>query len=264
MEYMASAIRPEWSFELATKCQRLVGQTLETDREGFATAIKNFGESLPVPASSVERAFLHDRVFAVATRAGHHFHKRFHDMIAIGTCTRSPVDETLHLWRSSEDDPCVVLREWVDRYLRVFSESHEWPAAVRAAALLRRQFGCRLAVDEIAHAVGTARAGVTRAFGSRYGMSLRDFQTRVRVREAIAKLRDPRSTVEAVAADVGYKSAKNFYRALRSLVGLTPSGVRSLNPADCSRLFDGPLRLPDEAPRRVPSRPNECTPPRGH
>src|SRR5690349_5800328 len=127
----ASAIRPEWSFALATTCQLVVGQTLEADRDGFATAIKKFGESLPVPTNSVERAFLHDRVFNVATRAGHHFHKRFHEVIAAAPCLRSPVDETVHLWPSSEDDPSVVLQGWVDRYLRVFDESHEWPVAVK-------------------------------------------------------------------------------------------------------------------------------------
>ena len=50
-------------------------------------------------------------------------------------------------------------------------------------------------------------------------------------------LRRPGSNVGAVACEVGYHSAKNFYRALQGLTGLTPSEIRQLPESEAVRML---------------------------
>jgi transcriptional regulator GlxA family with amidase domain len=53
-------------------------------------------------------------------------------------------------------------------------------------------------------------------------MPIHDYQTRVRLRHAISRLRSPDSKVEVVSRAVGYRAVKN----LRRLCGRTPASNR--------------------------------------
>ena len=62
-------------------------------------------------------------------------------------------------------------------------------------------------------------------------------------RQAVIDLRSADSNVEAVAKLVGYRSPKNFYAALKSETGLTPSEARNLTEAQLRRLLDMELGI---------------------
>jgi methylphosphotriester-DNA--protein-cysteine methyltransferase len=61
------------------------------------------------------------------------------------------------------------------------------------------------------------------AFGSRFGLDISDYITRRRVDEGLQLVRSGVS-VEAAAMNVGYKSKRHFYSAVRKLTGTTRRG----------------------------------------
>ena len=61
-------------------------------------------------------------------------------------------------------------------------------------------------------------------------MSMRDFHTRCRVAEAIRIFAAGENKTAAVARSVGYRSEKNFYRALRDVTGKKPKDLKSRSP----------------------------------
>jgi len=99
----------------------------------------------------------------------------------------------------------------------------------RAAALIRARAAYPLDVEQLARAVGCHQTQLRRAFRERFGISMRDFHTRCRVASAIALFADGESKTTAVARSVGYRSEKNFYRALRNVTGKRPTEVKSMS-----------------------------------
>lgn len=97
---------------------------------------------------------------------------------------------------------------------------------------------------------------VRMAFGQAYGISPRTYRRRTKVLRAIVLLRKESWDNDTVARDVGFRSPKNLYRALRVDTGLTPRGIRRLSEEDlrtlCAKLapiavasgFRGPIGLP--------------------
>jgi AraC-like DNA-binding protein len=240
-----TSVDAEWMFHLATACQELVNRTLTADRADFGEALRMFERELPPEGTSLETLFLRDRVMVTAVLAGHRFHRRFHQVVR-APCRRSPVDETIDEWvGNGEMTVRAMLHAWTGAYLEVFDSSHSWPPAVRAAALLRCQFDEPLDLNRVSLHVASARSALIRLFPATYGITMGQYLTRVRLREAIVRLRSPFATVEGVASEVGYKSAKNFYRALRNLTGLTPDGARQLDAGLSCDLLTTALSLPE-------------------
>jgi transcriptional regulator GlxA family with amidase domain len=114
---------------------------------------------------------------------------------------------------------------------------------MRAAREIRSSFEKPLDTWRIARTVGCARSGLIRSFNVAYGMSMGDYQARCRIRPAFGMVREPDSNVSA-AFQAGYKSTKNFYRALREHTGLTPSQVRRLTDDAADEILNTRLCLP--------------------
>jgi AraC-like DNA-binding protein len=86
---------------------------------------------------------------------------------------------------------------------------------------------------------------VVRVFAAVSGMSIREYHARARVCAAVRQFATGTHDVLAVARCVGYRSEKNFYRAVSKFTGLTPAELRDAKlpcaPATCGRLM-GPSR----------------------
>jgi AraC-like DNA-binding protein len=140
-------------------------------------------------------------------------------------------------WDELSGEPAVTLGEWATRYIEQFERAHSWPAPVRAARIIRRRYRETIAVGALARELGAARSVLSREFRRAFGMSIPHYQGLCRIRAAIMRLREPSANVAAVAYAVGYKSSKNFYRALRRLTGLTPSAIQRLDEARLANLM---------------------------
>jgi AraC-like DNA-binding protein len=243
----ADIVRAEWSYDLARACQRFAGAIIDAEPDRLAHAVEVFANSLPAPVSQAERLVLRDRLRITLEDAAHQFHCQFHRHVP-GRCDdRWRSGSGSLAWGDLDVSPHRLLREWGDRYLQDFERSHTWPGSMRAARMIRTTFAEPLQVDRIARAVGCCRSGLMRSFKAAYGMSMGEYQGRCRVRAAFDALREPESNVGAAAFRVGYQSTKNFYRALRALIGLTPSEVRGLPDADAADMVGTLLALPARA-----------------
>jgi AraC-like DNA-binding protein len=236
-------VRAEWSYELAAACQRFAGDVLEPEPQQLMHAVDTFAAALPVPHSDAERLMLRDRLRIATDSAAHQFHVVFHRRVRDDACAWHGPRQFLD-WYDIRRRPHDLLGDWVSRYLQVFEISHEWTAPTRAAGIIRMSFGESLDVDHIARAAGCGRSSLMRSFKDVYGMSMREYQTHCRIRAAFNMLREADSKVEAAALLVGYRSTKNFYRALRELTGMTPSSVRQLSARDAAQMLETVLQLP--------------------
>ena len=95
----------------------------------------------------------------------------------------------------------------------------------------------------LAHTIGAHPSHLRVAFKRRYGITIHEYQTLLRLRTGLRMLGESDAKVEAVARAVGYRSAKDFYRGVRDLTGLTPRAARGLDPASMAGLFSRLLRI---------------------
>lgn len=73
---------------------------------------------------------------------------------------------------------------------------------------------------------GVTPRALSAAFLKRFGKGVRQYLTELRVRHGLTLVRSG-TKIEAVAYDVGYKSKKDFYRAVRMVTGVTPGSLRA-------------------------------------
>ncbi len=106
--------------------------------------------------------------------------------------------------------------------------------ARRAAALIRAESVQPLCVSRIARSVGCDQTRLRRAFLQEYGITMRDFHTRCRVAHALRMFATGETEIGFVARSVGYRSEKNFYRALRNVTGQKPAHLRGMPAAALS------------------------------
>lgn len=116
---------------------------------------------------------------------------------------------------------------WTRIYLERFDRTHGWPAALRAAAILKRTLASPPpTVAVLARLVGCSRSSLIRDFHDQFGTTVGAFTRQLRIQEAMRLLHETTWSIEAIAETVGFKSTKNLYAAIRHLTGLTPAGVR--------------------------------------
>jgi AraC-like DNA-binding protein len=225
-------------FSLAAGCQRLAGDAFHPSSDKFKEAVARFERGLPAAVSDVERMVLRDRVIENATKAADLFHRSFHRRFSPSACQRRPFEEAAAVWGHSDQDVRRLLTMWRDVFLSQFHRDHPWPLAQQAAAVLRHRYAEPLTIDGLAHELGCARTRLIREFRTSFGMSLATYLTRVRLQYGLRGLRDASYSVDAIARIVGYRSPKNFYRALHSVTGLLPTEVRALSGIEFELLLE--------------------------
>lgn len=231
-------VRPDWMFSVVSACQKLAGDTFDTSPHGFTQALTRFQGSLPSPERPIEMMLLRDRIIESTTKAAELFDWCFHRRFSESPCRREPVNRAADTWRSGCQDVRGLLPKWTDVFLSEFDQSHRWPLAERIAEALRDRSAHPVTIDGLAREFGCARTRITREFRREFGMTVATYHTRVRIQQAVRALRMSTYSVEAVARTIGYRSPKNFYAALQSLAGLSPSAVRALPHSDFEALLD--------------------------
>jgi AraC-like DNA-binding protein len=243
-------MRAEWMFELAAAGQRFAGNVLDPEPEQLQLAVAALIHEVPRPKTVAERVMLRDRLRILTDAAGRQFHRQFHRYFSSpcgGDAAAGPDTHAHDLGLGVED----VLARWLSDYLSAFEQTHQWPGSVRAARHIRARFDQPLSIDDLARLVACSRGALIRSFAARFGISIAEYQSRCRVRAAFDCLREPGSNVGEIAFAVGYRSRKNFYRALQSRTGLTPSQVRDLDDEEAAHIAAYALTLPRPAADRT-------------
>jgi AraC-like DNA-binding protein len=124
-------------------------------------------------------------------------------------------------------DRAAAIRECAVSALREASRNQQQDSstalATRVAQMLEETSRAPLDLRAIARRLGKDPTVLRRSFRSAFGMTIRQYHVQLRVRAAIRLLQQPEAKVSAVAEQVGYRSEKNFYRAVRVVTGKTPA-----------------------------------------
>lgn len=83
-----------------------------------------------------------------------------------------------------------------------------------------------LQLDDVAHCVGSYRERLSRAFQTRFGMTVFAYLRDQRILRGAAMLRETGAGIGEIAAAVGFSSAGNFATAFRNRMGATPGDYR--------------------------------------
>jgi AraC-like DNA-binding protein len=99
----------------------------------------------------------------------------------------------------------------------------------RARRILMEESGSPTALDEIARRLGCSYSTLRRLFREHAGMSLKQYQTEVRIRRACDLLRNSDQSVKEIAGYLGYSSAFHFSSQFQKHTGIAPSFWRERN-----------------------------------
>jgi AraC-like DNA-binding protein len=111
-------------------------------------------------------------------------------------------------------------------------ESAGWLAGLRdrfvgkALALLHGQPAHDWTIDDLGHRVGLSRSALHERFVQLLGVAPMQYLAQWRMQTAARLLLETRSTVAAIALDVGYDSEAAFARAFKRVVGKPPAAWR--------------------------------------
>jgi AraC-like DNA-binding protein len=135
--------------------------------------------------------------------------------------------ELLPMVTGSENEPRSAFAGWAERFLDHVLAVHPLTAVQRAACLIRSHPSKAWTLHELAASVDSHEARLSRQFRRVFGLKPTAYLHLVRMSRTVLLLRTT-AKVEAIASEVGYRSKKDFYAALKRWVGLTPTEVRRL------------------------------------
>jgi AraC-like DNA-binding protein len=236
---MESAIlRSTWVHALARETQLFIGAAAEAPMSALPGALERLAEALSGSLNPAEvfaaRALLLDSAIA----AGSLIHRRVHRPTQ-HRCSFNPAQAALLIWHRHPASPARFLQEWGAAIWIELGRDQEilWQARAWAAQQWRESRSSA----EAGIALGMRASTIDRVFRRTLGMSFSKYHRGVRLVRALELLAATELKVDAVAAEVGFRSKKNFYRSFREWTGVTPRQFRA----------DG-LRLPDEAIGGIP------------
>lgn len=85
---------------------------------------------------------------------------------------------------------------------------------------------------QVAQAAGVSEDHLGRLFQRRYGLTMWEYLTRLRVRRAAERLRTSEDSVQSVARAVGFRDRSHFTRVFRRMTGIAPQSYRAGTGAD--------------------------------
>lgn len=100
---------------------------------------------------------------------------------------------------------------------------------------------------QLARAAGVSEDHLGRLFHRRYGLTMWEYLTRLRVRRAAERLRTSQDSVQSVARAVGFRDRSHFSRSFRRVTGVAPRAYREEREEGVT----GPAADP-EVSRRIP------------
>src|SRR5688572_5832392 len=150
----ATTVREEWTYEVASALQHLVGGLLGASREGFEEAFRRLAGELPPPIGRLESMWLTETLSNVCWRAAISFHAGHHTGKSQALCGMQPLHQLAGTWALAKKSPRFKLRAWLSRFLRAFDLHHPPTLALKAAKLLQRSPATTLTTNELARRLG--------------------------------------------------------------------------------------------------------------
>lgn len=228
-----------WMPEVAQKLQIAVGATLTGELDDMRRELEKAISAIPAPRTPAERLILRGLLLEFACRCARRAHLALH-AATDPTCALDEQALVVSTFTAATENPSHMFLTWLRAYFRELVRLHPVSAVRRAAEILRIEYRQPLNAARLSRTVDLSQRQLRRAFHNEFGMTLRDYQGRLRVLASLHPVMNSKS--EAAALDAGYRSRKNFYAWFRRFTGLTPIGFRRLSDEGRQHLEDR-LRL---------------------
>ena len=96
--------------------------------------------------------------------------------------------------------------------------------------ILEKDMQSKLSVSVIAQEYNISPRRVNKEFEERYGVSIQDYRTMVRLSRSVHLLLSTTMPLKMIAHEVGYDHASNFCMAFKKHYGYTPKEIRRTQP----------------------------------
>ena len=104
----------------------------------------------------------------------------------------------------------------------------QFQLASEAAHQLELHAGKRLNIQEVADALGVHRSRLSGCFKQVYGISPREYLSRIKIRSAKQLLQNTTLTIEEIAGQLEFSSPAHFSTFFQNQVGMSPQKYRNL------------------------------------
>ena len=215
-----------WLTSVAASLQVAAGRILGVETEDVRLTLAALAQQLPAPANHAETLILRSLTLDLASKCGAFLHAQAHRSEPRPACGFSPAAILDQCWARIEEDPRALLSSWVETFFPAFIGHHPPGIAEATARLLWRTYDRPWTVRGLARSVVAPVSALPREFEREFGLSILAYQRTLRIIAALEQLRTEKT--EAVALQVGFRSRKNFYRALHQVTRLTPTRFRAL------------------------------------
>lgn len=236
-------VRFYFTHQLAEACQRFVGSVLVLHPGAFMSAIRSLLDDAPRPASQAEAILWWTNLQGAATRGAACHHEWFHRTLDPTPCSL-PATTVLACEGFAPATAAQALLGWATSFDQTFGNEHAWPPAVKAALLMQMHPTRSWYVTELARAVKVSAPTLERGFSRIYGIPVQRYHSLVRARQAAIAIRKNLACIESLVLEHGYRSAKDLYRPIRRLTGLTLADLRRIDERTFQSLLQGSLAMP--------------------
>jgi AraC-like DNA-binding protein len=221
-----NAMRPDWVHSTTNHVQASLGAALESEIS-MSRVVAALVRRIAPPSGHVERLF-----------AAHLLQRTAWEVLRVSVRrgatseleSRREFDRIIH---EIERSPWTSLPDALMR--RPSSTDDVRPAQIRQDLDAHAFHTVRL--HDVSRRVGCSVRTATWVFRHHYGVSMHQYVTHVRLREAMRLLVHTQDKMVTVAAAVGFRDKATLYRRFSVVLGVTPGWVRRY-PARASALID--------------------------
>ena len=224
-------ISASWLSDTIRECQAFLGESISLVPSELRASAGRFIARLPKPSTPLETLTQKGLLLDLAIQFGYAAHQAFHRHAAPSArsarrCAFQPA-ATLDEWpRDLTRSPADAFHRWAGRFAFELQSAHPQACVHGAEQYLKQHYQDRLAVDALAQHLRCSPTYLQRTFKDVTGFTLREYQSELRLREALRLLESSDLKIEAIAHDVGYRSKKDLYRVVQTRVGCTPLEFR--------------------------------------
>lgn len=224
-------ISSSWLSDTIRECQAFLGESVSLVPSDLRATAGQFIERLPKARTPLETLIQKGLLLDLAIQFGYAAHKSFHKHAgptdrSSRRCGFQPAS-TLDEWpRDSTRSPSEAFHRWASRFAFELQSAHPQACVHGAEHYLKLHYQEKLAIDALAQQLRCSSTYLQRTFKDVTGFTLREYQSELRLREALRLLDTTDLKIEAIARDVGYRSKKDLYRVVQARVGCTPLEFR--------------------------------------
>jgi AraC-like DNA-binding protein len=234
-----SEMQAEWLARTQATVARLHHDLPSVDSADLPPVLEQFINAIDAAPDPLHTAVLSLLLMNTCTQIVQSLHDR--DQAVACSCHTLTWSHLNRLTKWNENDPRLSFRHWTAAFVAQFDRAHPATPATRAAALVRADPVRAWTLKELARETQSSRLRLRQEFLNRYRLRPAAYLQLVRVCRAVALLRTA-TKVEVVALEVGYRSKKDLYAALKRWVGLTPTALRALSSSE-SMWLERELRI---------------------